>query len=60
MNRRDLLDLELNYARMVRREAKSRAKRYPAVAEQLNRWADAAQARAEAIRCGPLFDSEAA
>ena len=60
MNRKDLLDLELNYARMVRREAKSRAKRYPAVAEQLNRWADAAQARAEAIRCGPLFDSEAA
>lgn len=60
MNRRDLLDLETNYARMVRREAKARAKRYPAVAEQLTRWADAADRRAEAIRSGPLFDTERA
>jgi len=60
MNRRDLLDLELNYARMLRREAKSRAKRYPALSAQLNRWADAAVGRAEAIRSGPLFDTERA
>lgn len=60
MNRRDLLDLELNYARMLRREAKARSKRYPAIAEQLNRWADGAAARAEAIRSGPLFDTEKA
>lgn len=58
MNKRDLLDLELNYARMLRREAKARAKRYPGVAEQLNRWADAAVGRAEAFRSGPLFDME--
>lgn len=58
MNRRDLLDLEVNYARMLRREAKSRAKRYPVLAEQLNRWADAAAVRAEVIRTGPLFDTE--
>ena len=58
MNRRDLLDMERHYARMVRREAKARQKRYPAVAEQLERWARAADARAEAIRSGPLFDGE--
>lgn len=60
MNRRDLLDLEQNYARMLRREAKARAKRYPAIAEQLNRWAEAAERRAEAIKTGPLFDGERA
>jgi hypothetical protein len=55
MNRKDLVALELHYAGMLRREAKSRAKRYPAIADQLTKWADAAVARAEAVRCGPLF-----
>lgn len=55
MNRRDLIDHELHYARMLRREAKARAGRYPALAEKLTRWADAAVARAEEVRCGPLF-----
>lgn len=55
MNRRDLVAFELFYAATLRREAKARAKRYPAAAERLNRWADAAVARAEAVRCGPLF-----
>lgn len=60
MNRRDLIELEQHYARMLRREAKSRAKRYPAISERLNRWADAAMDRAETIRCGPLFEGEKA
>ena len=60
MNRRDLIELEQHYARMLRREAKSRAKRYPAIADRLNRWADQAIDRAETIRCGPLFDMEKA
>lgn len=55
MNRKDLVALEQHYASMLRREAKSRAKRYPAIAERLNKWADQAIDRAETIRCGPLF-----
>ena len=55
MNRKDLVAFELHYAGMLRREAKARAKRYPAIAEQLTRWADAAVARAETVRYGPLF-----
>jgi len=35
MNRKDLVALELHYAGMLRREAKSRAKRYPAIADQM-------------------------
>jgi hypothetical protein len=60
MNRSDIIDMELHYARLMRREAKARAKRYPAAAEQLNRFADAAIQRVEAIKCGPLFDTERA
>jgi len=56
MNRRDLVSFELFYAATLRREAKARSKRYPAAAERLNRWADEATARAESIRCGPLFE----
>lgn len=60
MNRRDLIAFELFYADTVRREAKARAKRYPEAAALLQRHADAAVARAEAIRCGPLFSEKAA
>jgi len=60
MNRRDLVAFELFYAATLRRQAKARAKRYPEAAERLNRWADAAVGRAEAVRCGPLFDGERA
>lgn len=60
MNRKDIMDFEAFYARTLRREAASRKRRYPAVAEQLERWASAADARVEAIRCGPLFDGERA
>lgn len=56
MTRRDLLAFERFVAATYRREAKARAKRYPAVAEQLNRWAKQADERMEAVRCGPLFD----
>lgn len=58
MNRADLLDFERFYARTLRREASKRAKKSPAQAEQLTRWAEAAEGRAEAIRVGPLFDQE--
>lgn len=60
MNRRDIIDMELHYARMMRREAKARAYQNPAASEQLNRFADAAVQRVEAIKCGPLFDTERA
>ena len=60
MNRKDLVSFELFSAATLRRESKARAKRYPAAAERLNRWADAAVARAETIRCGPLFEGEKA
>jgi hypothetical protein len=59
VNRKDLVALELHYAGMLRREAKSRAKRYPKIAEQLTKWADNAVARAETVRCGPLFSGAA-
>lgn len=58
MNRRDLVAFETFYRETLRREARAREKRYPAVAEQLNRWADAADKRIEAVRAGPLFDQE--
>ena len=60
MNRRDLIAFELFYADTVRREAKARSKRYPEASALLLRNADAAVARAEAIRCGPLFSEKAA
>ena len=56
MTRQDLLGFERFYASTLRREAKKRAKRYPVVAAQLERWAQAAEDRAEAIRCEPLFE----
>lgn len=55
MNRKDLVAFEQWCAAAYRREAKARAKRNPAAAERLEKWADAALARAETIRCGPLF-----
>lgn len=60
MTRRDLIAFERFCADLYRREAKSRASRYPGVAAQLERWACAADRRIEAIKCGPLFDQEAA
>lgn len=60
MNRRDLVAFELFYADTLRREAKARAKRYPQAAALLTRHAEAAVARAETIRCGPLFTEKAA
>lgn len=60
MNRRDIIDLEHHYARMLFRESKAREKKNPAAAEQLSRFASLALARVEAIKCGPLFDTERA
>lgn len=59
MTRQDILGFERFYATTLRREAARRRKRYPGVAEQLEGWAAASDARAEAIRCGPLFAGEA-
>jgi hypothetical protein len=56
MTRKDLLAFERFIAATYRREAKARAKRYPSVAAQLDRWAEQADRRIEAVRCGPLFD----
>lgn len=55
MNRKDLIQFELFCRDLYRREAKSRANRYPEASEQLARLADQSEARAEAIRCGPLW-----
>ena len=60
MNRADILNFERFYGSQLRAEAKRRAKRYPVIAEQLERWAEASDARAEAVRSGPLFDTERA
>lgn len=59
MTRRDLVAFEQFYAATLRREAKSRRSRYPAVAAQMEKWAEAADRRVEFIRCGPLFDERA-
>lgn len=58
MNRHDLIAFEQHYAALLRREAKRRAKRYPAAAEQLERWARQADERITALRTGPLFDQD--
>lgn len=55
MNRRDLIENELHQARAYRREAKMRRAKYPAAADQLETWAAASEARAETLRCGPLW-----
>lgn len=57
MTRHDVIAFERFYSATLRREARSRAKRYPAAAEQLNRFADAAERRVEEIKCGPLFST---
>jgi hypothetical protein len=56
VTKQDLISMERHYAALLRREAGRRRKRYPAAAEQLERWAAASDARVDAIRCGPLFD----
>lgn len=58
MTRDDLISMERHYAALLRREAGRRRKRYPAVSEQLTRWAEAADLRVEALRFGPLFDQQ--
>lgn len=58
MTRDDLLEMERSVARAYRREAQRRRKRNPALAAQLDRWSQSALTRAEAIRCGPLFEVE--
>ena len=56
MNRRDIIAFEQFYATIMRQEAKARGKTNGPGAEQLTRFAEEAERRVEAIRCGPLFD----
>lgn len=59
MTRRDMIANEMHQAAAYRREAKARHKS-PALAARLITWAEASEARAEELRCGPLFGAEEA
>jgi hypothetical protein len=56
MNRRDLIENEQHQARTYRREAKRRRAKYPELADQLDRFAEASEMRVETFRSGPLWD----
>ncbi len=55
MTRQDMIAAELTIAANYRREAKRRRRKNAALADELERWADASDARAERMRSGPLF-----
>lgn len=55
MNRADLIAMEIAAAAAYEREAKRRRHKNPALAAELLNWAQASRARAERMRCGPLF-----
>jgi hypothetical protein len=55
VNKRDLIAAEHYLAATYEREARARAKKYPALAAQLMTWSDASRKRAETMRVGPLF-----
>ena len=55
MTRQDMIAAERTIAANYRREAKRRRRKNPALAAELERWADASSARAERMRSGPLF-----
>jgi len=59
MTRRDLIAHETWLAATYRREAKSRRSKNPLLADELERWANASEARAEKMRAGPLFGAGA-
>jgi len=46
---------ERETAATYRREAKRRRRKNAALADELERWADASDSRAERMRSGPLF-----
>jgi len=49
---------EAHQAALYRREAKKRRAKNPALADQLDAWADASDRRIAALRYGPLFRGE--
>jgi hypothetical protein len=55
MNRHDILAIARFFREALRREARSRSKRYPDAAKQLHRFADQIDRMIEEIRTGPLF-----
>lgn len=55
MNRLDLIANERHQAAAYFREAKRRRAKNPALADQLDSWAQASLARAERMRVGPLW-----
>jgi len=57
VRRDDMISNERHQADLYRREAKRRRRKNPALADQLDAWADASMGRAEQMRVGPLFGS---
>lgn len=55
MNRNDILAMARFFREALRREARSREKRYPDAAQQLHRFADMIDRMIEEVRTGPLF-----
>ena len=55
MTRQDMIAAERTIAANYRREAKRRRRKNAALADELERWADASDIRAERMRSGPLF-----
>ena len=55
MTRDDILAAAVFHRDAMLREAKRRAKRYPAISEQLTRHAQQIQRQIEELKCGPLF-----
>jgi hypothetical protein len=55
VRRVDLIAFEKHVAETYRREASNRRGKNPALAAQLDGWAEASERRIEALRCGPLF-----
>lgn len=59
MTRDDILAAAVFHRDAMRREARRRAKRYPAIAEQLTRHADQVDRQIDELKCGPLFADRA-
>ena len=55
MTRHDMIARERETAATYRREAKRRRRKNAALADELERWADASDSRAERMRSGPVF-----
>lgn len=59
MNRSDILKSAEFYREGLRREARTRERRYPEAAAQLQRLADGVDRQIVEMKCGPLFADRA-